>query len=258
MITEKQLILTLHCLQNLHYIKLSLHKNRCIQPRTEYIVNKRLEKLIAQGEHQAQDFKYCINDSKKIAKSLVAFANTDGGRLLIGVKDNGTITGVKSEEEYYMVEAAAKIYSKPAIDFSFRQWMSEGKTVLQINIPPGNERPHFAQTESGKWLAYTRKDDQNLLTSAIQLKVWEQEKSGKGVFISYSDNEKTLLDYLEKNQTITPRKFSQIAKISFRKAQNIIIDFILLDIMEVWVTHKKTLYRINENFNRKAWDNKKI
>jgi predicted HTH transcriptional regulator len=46
-------------------------------------------KLIQEGEHQRQDFKYCINDSKKIAKSLVAFANTDGGRLLIGIKDNG-------------------------------------------------------------------------------------------------------------------------------------------------------------------------
>jgi len=45
-------------------------------------------KLIAQGEHQQQDFKYCISDSRKIARSLVAFANTDGGRLLVGVKDN--------------------------------------------------------------------------------------------------------------------------------------------------------------------------
>jgi predicted HTH transcriptional regulator len=61
-----------------------------------------LFKLIEEGEHQQQDFKYCINDSKKIAKSLVAFANTDGGRLLIGVKDNGKITGIKSDEEFYV------------------------------------------------------------------------------------------------------------------------------------------------------------
>ena len=66
-------------------------------------------KLIAQGEHQQQDFKFCINDSRKIARSLVAFANTDGGRLLIGVKDNGKIIGVRSDEEYYMLQ--------PDIDF---------------------------------------------------------------------------------------------------------------------------------------------
>ena len=59
--------------------------------------------LIAEGEHQQQDFKFEISDARKIAKTLSAFANTDGGRLLIGVKDNGRIAGVRSEEEKYMI-----------------------------------------------------------------------------------------------------------------------------------------------------------
>lgn len=45
--------------------------------------------LISEGEHLQQDFKFEISDVYKIAKSLSAFANTSGGRLLIGVKDNG-------------------------------------------------------------------------------------------------------------------------------------------------------------------------
>ncbi len=53
--------------------------------------NKKLQEKINQGEHQQQDFKFAINDSKKIARSLAAFANTDGGCLLVGVKDNGKI-----------------------------------------------------------------------------------------------------------------------------------------------------------------------
>ena len=55
-----------------------------------------IEKLIEQGEHQHLDFKFAVNDSRKIARSLVAFANTTGGKLLIGVKDNGTIAGVRT------------------------------------------------------------------------------------------------------------------------------------------------------------------
>lgn len=66
-----------------------------------------LEVLIAQGEHQQQDFKFEVSDSKKIARTLSAFANTDGGRLLIGVKDNGKISGIRGDEEYYMIEAAS-------------------------------------------------------------------------------------------------------------------------------------------------------
>lgn len=50
-----------------------------------------LLKLIQQGEHQTQDFKYCISDSRKIARSLVAFANTDGGRLLIRKDDQNRL-----------------------------------------------------------------------------------------------------------------------------------------------------------------------
>ncbi|MDY5609301.1 MAG: putative DNA binding domain-containing protein, partial [Sodaliphilus sp.] len=44
--------------------------------------------LIDEGEHEHQDFKYQISDAKKIARSISAFANNSGGRLLVGVKDN--------------------------------------------------------------------------------------------------------------------------------------------------------------------------
>ena len=74
--------------------------------------------LIAEGEHQQQDFKFEISDARKIAKTLSAFANTDGGRLLIGVKDNGKIAGVRSEEEKYMIEAAAQLYCIPEVEYT--------------------------------------------------------------------------------------------------------------------------------------------
>jgi predicted HTH transcriptional regulator len=155
-----------------------------------------LYKRIAEGEHQEQDFKFCINDSKKIAKSLSAFANSDGGRLLIGVKDNGKIAGIQSDEEYYMIEAAAKIYCNPPIDFSTKQWHAEGKTVLEVCIEPSSNKPHFAKDESGKWLAYIRMDDENFLAHKIQIEVWKKQKSPKGIYISYSDDERFLIEYL--------------------------------------------------------------
>lgn len=61
-----------------------------------------IQTLIAEGEHQMLDFKFEISDSKRIARSLAAFANTDGARLLVGVKDNGAIAGVRSEEEIHI------------------------------------------------------------------------------------------------------------------------------------------------------------
>ena len=93
-----------------------------------------LQLLIDQGEHQQQDFKFEVSDSKKIARTLSAFANTDGGRLLIGVKDNGHISGIKSEEEYYMIEAASQMYTKPQVDFTATRWNVQGKSILRREI----------------------------------------------------------------------------------------------------------------------------
>ena len=86
--------------------------------------------LIAEGEHQQQDFKFEISDARKIAKTLSAFANTDGGRLLIGVKDNGRIAGVRSEEEKYMIEAAAQLYCIPEIDYTLQTYISGRQTGI--------------------------------------------------------------------------------------------------------------------------------
>jgi predicted HTH transcriptional regulator len=73
-----------------------------------------LRDMLNEGEHQQQDFKFRVDDARKIARTLVAFANTDGGRLLIGVKDNGKVVGVNAEEDFYVAEAAARVHSKPS------------------------------------------------------------------------------------------------------------------------------------------------
>ncbi len=61
---------------------------------------------IKEGEHQTQDFKFRIDSSQKIAKTLSAFANTDGGSLLIGVKDN--YVPPSSDKPHKAKEANAK------------------------------------------------------------------------------------------------------------------------------------------------------
>src|ERR1039457_2808303 len=126
-----------------------------------------ISKLIDKREHQQLDFKFEITDARRIARSLVAFANTDGGRLLIGVKDNGASAGMRSDEEYYMVEAAAKMYCKPPVTFLTKEWTVNTKNVLEIIVPKSPYKPHFAAHKDGKWMVYIRNGDQNLLANRI-------------------------------------------------------------------------------------------
>ncbi len=202
-----------------------------------------IQELIEQGEHQQLDFKFAITDSRKIGRSLVAFANTDGGRLLIGVKDNGAIAGVRSQEEYYMIEAAAQMYSKPEVQFQSKIWKESGKTVLEIIVPKSETIPHYAQNDEREWKAYIRVKDQNLLANSVLQKVWKNKYKKTGIFVKYTEKEKVLLDFLEKNETITISKFCRIAYLSRKKAENILVSLILLNIIEIVFTEKNVFYR---------------
>jgi len=207
--------------------------------------------MIAEGEHQRQDFKYCINDSRKIARSLVAFANTDGGRLLLGIRDNGSVAGIQSDEEYYMAEAAAKLYSKPPINFQTVQWQIDGKSVLEIVVPKRDDFPHLAQNEDGKWLVYIRKDDQNIVAPAILLKVWEQQKSPLGVHIRFSDEEKRLLSLIETNQNLSLNQFSRQAKLPRWKAERILVKLIVIGVVGMAISVTGTYFFLRDDFEPK-------
>ena len=203
-----------------------------------------IQELISQGENQQLDFKYCISDTRKIARSLVAFSNTDGGILLVGVKDNGTVAGIRDDEEYYMIETAAYIFCRPEIKFESQTWNIEGKTILEIIVPKGDKKPSLAKEENGKWRAYIRVNDQNLLANRVLIKTWERQKRPKGTFIKYSRLEKILLDYMKKHEEISLEKFCTIAHISKYTAENIFINLLSVEVISIRFTEKDIFYSL--------------
>lgn len=213
------------------------------------IISSPLFEMIAQGEHQQQDFKYCINDSRKIARTLVSFANTDGGRLLVGVKDNGKIIGVKSEEEYYMIEAAANIYSKPKIPFEVQQWDADGKKVLEIIIKPSSDKPHYAENDERKWLAYIRRNDENILANIVMIKSWKIKKNNKGLLFTYDEPRKILINFLNEKENITLTKFCKAAKIERVYAEKILSELLSINCITIDLESKPISYKLNNNFD---------
>lgn len=208
-------------------------------------MSRYIKQLITQGEHQQLDFKFEISDSRKIARSLVAFANTDGGKLLVGVKDNGAIAGVRSDEEKHMVETAARIFCKPEINFRTTEWEVDGKTVLEVDIEQDRYKPYYAQTPDDKWMVYIRVKDQNLLANKILLRVWDKKQKQKGVKIKYTEPERFLLNYLKNKPDITLNKYYKLANISRRKAENILVNFISLNIIDMEFTEKAVYYKLS-------------
>ncbi|MFO7924570.1 MAG: ATP-binding protein [Bacteroidales bacterium] len=207
-------------------------------------MNSYLQQMIAGGEGLRLDFKFEISDSKKIARTLSAFANTEGGTLLVGVKDNGRIAGIRSDEEYYMLEAAAQLYCKPEVSFSVRQWQVDGKTVLEARIEKSNAPPHYARSEAGRWLAYIRVQDENILANSIMIRVWKRRGRPKGTLIRYSAKEKILFDYLRENESVTISMFQRIASINMQTAATILVNLIVLDLISITFINKKIVYTL--------------
>ena len=212
-------------------------------------MNERDEKylidLIGEGEHSRQDFKYEINDARKIARTLVAFSNSEGGRLLIGVKDNGNIRGIQSEEEYYMIDAAASLYCKPEIDYTIKRLSVGGKSVLEVNIKPGENKPYFVYTSEGKWLAYIRNKDEDRLAHFVHLKVWKREKSNKGVYLKYTGAEKQLLQILDKEKKISFNGYCKYSGRSRRSASEIFSKLINLGLIKINYDQKQVYFELD-------------
>lgn len=208
---------------------------------TDYIYT-----LIAEGEHQQQDFKFEISDACKIAKTLSAFANTEGGRLLIGVKDNGRIAGVRSEEEKYMIEAAAELYCSPTVNYSMQTHQVEGRTILIVQIEESDQKPIYAKDESGKYLAYLRIKDENILATPVHLRVWQQSGNPLGELIEYTEREHLLLNLLKENDQLSLNRYCRLAHISRRAAEHLLAKFIRYDIVEAVFEDHKFHFRLKE------------
>ena len=205
-----------------------------------------IQKLIEEGEHVHQDFKFEISDARKIAKSLSAFANTSGGRLLVGVKDNGKIAGVRSEEEIYMIEAAANMYCKPPIEIESNIYKVEGKDVLIATIEESKRKPVYALDEGNKPWAYVRIKDENILANIVHLNMWKHNCEEKKVMVTYTDREKHLLEILGQHEYLTINRCSNLSKIPRKEISRLIADYIRFGLIEEIFIDHTFYYRLKD------------
>ena len=153
--------------------------------------------LISEGEHQQQDFKYRVDDAFKLAKSVSAFANTDGGRLLIGVRDDGHLSGVRKEEEFYMMHKAAGKCCQPEVSVKYDTYHVGGRTIVVATVPPSEKKPVCAQDEDGHFRAYIRIKDENIVASPVLFALWRESQKPQGAMIAYNDDICTLLEVVQ-------------------------------------------------------------
>lgn len=180
-----------------------------------------VEELIAQGEGARLEFKSTVSSAHRIAKTLVAFANTSGGLLVIGVDDDGRVSGIESEyHEMQKIEKASDFYIEPPLSVSYEVITFEGKDILVVDITESEDKPHQAIDERGNRIIYVRSRDKSVPTN--KLVVTQDAMEAK---LLQSPTVRTLLQFLRKNDTITAQKLAQLINVSDQRAEKMLKEF---------------------------------
>jgi predicted HTH transcriptional regulator len=170
-----------------------------------------LESMIAEGEHGAQDFKQSVPAKEKIARTLAAFANAKGGRLLVGINDRGEIVGTDVEQEMHELHDAAELYCDPPVDLEFIVHEEDGLEVLEAKVLRSLRKPHAAQDEKGAWQLYVRNGDQTML-AGVSL---EQDSSALALS---SEDRDALLRHVRNHGSISLDEAAAILRTNRKKA----------------------------------------
>jgi len=201
---------------------------------------KQLLKLIEEGETLTTEFKQRFSSYEKIAKEMIALANTKGGSIIFGIDDDGSIHGVESEKsEAELVRETAENYCEPKINYLIIFIELEGKEIVIIEIPESDSKPHRIQDYRKKIdlntaQVYIRVNDKSILVGKEMIKLLQAQNSQQKLKnYTIGNNEKTVFKFLEENDYITVKQLSHLANLSMRRASRTLINLVRADILAI-------------------------
>lgn len=215
-------------------------------PRPTTMTLKELKLLVKKGEGQHTEFKLKTNHPEKIIREVVAFANAEGGNLLIGVSDDKEIKGLKfADEDEYILQKYIGKYIYPAVEYEIERIRVEGeKEVLLFEIKPGNTKPYYVDLDGipENRKAYVRAADKSVQASREIREILKGERKSKNIRFHFGDKEKQLMEYIENHGFITVSMFSEIAKINKRSASRTLVLLVLGNVLKVQVREDEDVF----------------
>ncbi len=214
---------------------------------------KEVNRLIEQGEGFEIEFKRKVSTPAKIARALIAFANTRGGDILFGVDDNGSIVGVESEKsEVELIRHAGLMFCLPEIE-PFIDIVAFGeKDVIVAHVEESEQKPHYftgssnGDSEDGEdTKVFIRVNDKTVLASKEVVKILRDERpDAPPMRIEIGENEKRLFRYLDANERITAKEFSNLVNISKQRGSRILVSLVRAGVVRIHTLEREDYYTL--------------
>jgi predicted HTH transcriptional regulator len=196
--------------------------------------------LIEEGENLFCEFKRKFSSAEKIAKEMTAFANTKGGYILFGIDDNKSVYGVESEKaETELIKDAALNYCEPALDLNIEYMDLYGKEIVIAEIPESPNKPHRIQDYQKNFdiniaIVMIRVADKSIQASKEMIRIMRAQSSNMQLKkYAIGPNEKTVFEYLHKNEKISVKELSNLINVSERRASRTLVKLVRANLLMI-------------------------
>jgi len=188
-----------------------------------------LREIIKGGESSTVEFKRKFTSPEKFAKELIAFANTVGGYLIIGIDDDGSIVGVDSEKEQVELVRVAQTSIEPELSLEMEIVDIEGRDVIVVHVPNSPLKPHHFES-----VAYIRNGERSIAASKEMKKVLQSRSpDATPMTLSIGDRERRLFTYLESYGQASVNDFARLVNISRRRASHILVKLVRAGVLHI-------------------------
>lgn len=209
---------------------------------------RELKNLVRQGEGKHIEFKLKTNHPEKIIREMVAFANSNGGKLIIGIADDGEIKGLKfADEDDYVLQKAISKHIIPPIAYDIERVVLENeREILIFDVKESIQKPHYIDLDGivDNRLAYVRVDDKSVQASREVREIMKGERKGLDIRFHFGEKEKILMEYLDKQAFITLSMFAEIANIPRKIASRTLILLVLAHVLQIQPKEGEDLFML--------------
>jgi len=194
--------------------------------------------LIEEGENLQCEFKRHFTTPEKIAREMIAFANTKGGYVIFGVDDDKEVVGVDSEKsESEMIKDAAENYCEPSLDYLIDFIELYGKELVVVSIPESNDKPHRLQDyqnefDINKAVVLVRINDKSVQASKEMVRILRANSADLSLKkYTIGQTEKMVFEYLGKYEKISVKELSNLVNISERRASRTLVKMVRANLL---------------------------